>query len=531
MKKQQVIDRIQMKFGSKQLDMIICALLQNSYNKKFVSNVNQLFMLFSPQSYTDDFGKETRVYMIKTIVQIILENKIDDKDTLLGLLSFDGKYCDDANEILSGLVETNITEAERSYIDNTVSNQLKYRALSEQGTKIIDRLTDFQNNNYDDMNSAISTIEDAIGNINKDLKAARESIEDAKDLNLSSNNFIGVLDEIIQEERNPSSKVKTGLQYMNCLLGGGFEKGRLYLACGMAKGGKSAFLLQSAIWAKQYNTFTTKDPNRKPVIVYLSMENTNKETIQRIWNYCFGDDSEMKNYNKNDAAAMLEKAGIFTPNNPELPELQLWYRSNRSINANDIAAMLDDLEKNDKECVFLIVDYLARMKAVEYNKEQRLELSNITNDLKTLAADYDIPILSAHQLNREAFKTFEVAENFEEKIKASNSLGVSQIGDSIDVVRNCDEAFIVNRIQKRSADENGDYTIVDRYLFVKLIASRRKMPSITAFQHRFKDGNGMALLDDINASHPYSTRTDLELAKEQLEKNGQKTRGGRSILG
>ena len=57
------------------------------------------------------------------------------------------------------------------------------------------------------------------------------------------------------------------------------------------------------------------------------------------------------------------------------------------------------------------------------------------------------------------------------------------------------------------------------------------MPSITAFQHRFKDGNGMALLDDINASHPYSTRTDLELAKEQLEKNGQKTRGGRSILG
>ena len=229
MKKQQVIDRIQMKFGSKQLDMIICALLQNSYNKKFVSNVNQLFMLFSPQSYTDDFGKETRVYMIKTIVQIILENKIDDKDTLLGLLSFDGKYCDDANEILSGLVEMSITEAERSYIDTTVSNQLKYRALSEQGTKIIDRLTDFQNNNYDDMNSAISSIEDAIGNINKDLKAARESIEDAKDLNLSSNNFIGVLDEIIQEERNPSSKVKTGLQYMNCLLGGGFEKGQVYL--------------------------------------------------------------------------------------------------------------------------------------------------------------------------------------------------------------------------------------------------------------------------------------------------------------
>lgn len=229
MPKQQVIEKIQMKFGSKQLDMIIIALLNNAYNKKFVSNVNQLFKLFTPQSYTDDFGKETRVYIVKTIAQTILENKVDDKESLLGLLSFDGKYSDDANEIMDGLVTADLSEAEMNHIDKTISNQLKYKALSEQGSKIVDMLTDFQNNNYDDMDNAITGIEDAIGAINKDLKAARESIEDAKDLNLSSNNFISVLDEMIQEERNPAAKVKTGLQYMNNMLGNGYEKGQLYI--------------------------------------------------------------------------------------------------------------------------------------------------------------------------------------------------------------------------------------------------------------------------------------------------------------
>lgn len=173
---------------------------------------------------------------------------------------------------------------------------------------------------------------------------------------------------------------------------------RVYCACGVAKGGKSGFLLSSAIWAKQYNSFKTKDPTKTPVILYLSMENSNKETAKRIWNYCFGDNSELKNFNKTEAASMLQKAGIFTPDKPTLPALKIEYRSNRSVNAMDIAAILDDLEKNNQECVFLIVDYLARMKAIEPNKEQRLELSNIANDLKVLANDYDIPILTAHQL-------------------------------------------------------------------------------------------------------------------------------------
>ena len=522
-------DRVAMKLNVRQLDNIIIALINNPFNKKFVGNVNQLFKILQPRSYENDGEKVLRVYIVRNITKLILENNFNDKSQVISSLTFDGKYASDADILMESLKDAQINDGELSLLDKLISNQLKYKSLDENASELSELLGSFQAEDYDDMDTMISEIESKISVMNKEMKSARESINDTKkDMNLSSSSFINTLDRIIQEERNPASKVKTGIQYLNSMLNGGFAKGRLYLACGMAKGGKSAFLLECALWAKRYNSFITKDPEKTPVIVYLSMENTNEETVGRIWNYCFGDESELKTFDKAEAAAMLEKAGIFTPNNPKLPELQLWYRSNRSINAADIAGMLDDLEKQGKECVFLIVDYLARMKAVEFNKEQRLELSNVTNDLKTLANDYDIPVLSAHQLNREAFRQCELAETFEEKIKASNTLGVSQIGDSIDVVRNCDVAFIVNRIQNVMIGENENDPIIDRYLFIKLIASRMKMPKITSFQHRFKDGNGMALIDDINATKPFSTKTETELARSRIE-GGQKTTGKRTI--
>lgn len=194
-----------------------------------------------------------------------------------------------------------------------------------------------------------------------------------------------------------------------------------------------------AINSKRYNAFTTTEPNMKPVIVYLTLENTNEETLMRIWNHCFGDNDSIALHDKIEAANMLEKAGIFTPNNPNAPELQIWYRPNRSIDCGDIAAMLEDLKKDQKECVFLVVDYLRRLKAQEKHKDLRLELSNITNELKTLAIEYNIPVLSATQLNRESFKLLDEAETFDEKLRASDKLGAANVGESIDIVQNVDK--------------------------------------------------------------------------------------------
>lgn len=83
---------------------------------------------------------------------------------------------------------------------------------------------------------------------------------------------------------------------------------------------------------------------------------------------------------------------------------------------------------------------------------------------------------------------------------------------------------------KRQFNDDGDLEYTDHYLYVKLIATRCKQPSIVSFKHRFKDNNGMALIEDINMAHPVSTSTDTEFIKERNTQNGTKTAGRRTII-
>lgn len=197
--------------------------------------------------------------------------------------------------------------------------------------------------------------------------------------------------------------------------------------------------MNSAIWAVKYNKFTTRNPKLKPVVVYLTMENNVVETIKRIWSHFFGNDSEISKYEPVDAARMLEQQKIFTPNRPDLPELIIWHRSTKSINTADMNALLDDLEKDGKECVFLVQDYVKRIRSTVNHKELRFELSIVSDEFASIAKEREIPILTAMQLNREAFREFEASTTMEGQISAVEKMGASNVGESIDLIQNVDK--------------------------------------------------------------------------------------------
>ena len=178
---------------------------------------------------SNDYEKEIRIYLIKEITRIIIDNNIETKDSILTFLDTDGKYYESSVEILNSLYELDIPESELNLLDKTVSNQLKYGAIVEKSDKLNDMLVNLRAENYDDLESAICEIEREVDTINRDIKGARESIENAKhDLSLSSSGFINALGNLIDNERNPSAKVKSGIQYLNTMFNGGFEKGQLY---------------------------------------------------------------------------------------------------------------------------------------------------------------------------------------------------------------------------------------------------------------------------------------------------------------
>ena len=491
-------DKINLKFNVAQLDRIILSLLNNGYNKKFAANVNHLFDLVDLDSFISDFEKEVRVYIIKKITQIIIESDLKEKGAILSFLDVDGKYYADAVNVLNSLFDVEFSESEMISTDKMISSTLKYSAIEKSSSELSLLLADHEAETYEDFDEHITRLTNCVETIGRDLRDARESLENSKsDLNLSNTQFINVLGDIIEDEKNPDSKVKLGIKAINQMFDGGLEKGRVYCMFAVAKGWKSGFLLTSAIQAKKLNKFSCK-PGLKPVVVYLTMENSIKETVKRIWNHAFGDTSSISDFDKVQAAGELERAGIFTPNDPNAAELLLWYRPNKSISTTELHAMLEDLEKEGKQCVLLVLDYIKRIRSAKVNKELRLELGQITDELNTIAKDMEIPILTAQQLNREAYKSVEEAATFESKIAAIDRMGASNVGESIDIVQNVDYGIILNRVSNMICNEEGGIEALDNFLSFKLVACRGKQPAFTTFTHRFREGNSMALIEDWN---------------------------------
>lgn len=214
-------DKITMKFNIAQLDRIIVALITNGFNKKFASNVSRLFAMFNPSLYKTDYEKELRVYLIKEITEIILNNNIEDKEGILAYLDTDGKYYNDSVELLNNLYDAEIPENELSLLDKTISNQIKYGVIVEQSDGLSDMLVNLKAENYDDLGDMMTQLENTIDTMNRNIKDARESLENAKkDMSLSNSAFVNYLGNLITKERNPASKVKTGIQYLNTMFNG-----------------------------------------------------------------------------------------------------------------------------------------------------------------------------------------------------------------------------------------------------------------------------------------------------------------------
>lgn len=214
-------DKITMKFNIAQLDRIIVALITNGFNKKFASNVSRLFAMFNPSLYKTDYEKELRVYLIKEITEIILNNNIEDKEGILAYLDTDGKYYNDSVELLNNLYDAEIPENELSLLDKTISNQIKYGVIVEQSDGLSDMLVNLKAENYDDLGDMMTQLESTIDTMNRNIKDARESLENAKkDMSLSNSAFVNYLGNLITKERNPASKVKTGIQYLNTMFNG-----------------------------------------------------------------------------------------------------------------------------------------------------------------------------------------------------------------------------------------------------------------------------------------------------------------------
>jgi len=100
-----------------------------------------------------------------------------------------------------------------------------------------------------------------------------------------------------------------------------------------------------------------------------------------------------------------------------------------TISSLDLMGVVDDVmeEYGHENIAGLYIDYLDLLKTDTRYDIYRLELGHITLALKTLAVQFNIPVITGTQLGRSAYK-----------INQSSDLGVDQISESIKKVEHAD---------------------------------------------------------------------------------------------
>jgi len=205
---------------------------------------------------------------------------------------------------------------------------------------------------------------------------------------------------------------KSGFETLdNSLVCGGFEGRRLYLIGGTSGCGKSMLLINLMVNSvKSKNNF--KD---KPIVLlYISLENLIYETWCRFY-CCLTNTPHKTFYNrmKQELNSGEDNYELFS-NSLKKQVTDILKKSNSKVilkylpptsSVLEIYKLVEETKNKYGYITAVYVDYLDLLSSTKSMNEYRFELGEISKTLKSLAIEYDVPLITVTQLNREGYNS------------------------------------------------------------------------------------------------------------------------------
>ena len=335
-------------------------------------------------------------------------------------------------------------------------------------------------------------IQDCCNEICKDLRESSVKNNKEETFSLEHGIFEEKIKEFYEENVSPETKLATGIQDMNRLLGGGFESGRLYTFVGVQGEGKSSTMLNMALQIKKYNKgYRTKHPGMSPCIVILTMENSVKETVERMYNISYGP-GELTDSPLEDLIHRFRVNGELDVNDYNNIDIIVKYTPPNVETTDYCYKVYDELMSDGKEPICFIQDYIERIRPAKFRGKKddayRLELGIICDEFKEFARVKEIPFITASQINRQGMANLDKKRNE----KKSNQVEVftrDNVGESVKIGNNSDCMIFI-------APEM-DYSTGCKWLGFKFVKSRAKYRGSNVFYVPYERDNEIKLLTDV----------------------------------
>ena len=531
---------IQIPINLKQFELFIgTALTYNEYvNKQLIRKIAELATNIDKTMYEDDIELASRLWFLKAILKYRIKNGLKTSDELIEAVRVSGKFEEEIDTIIE-CINDNWYEEDNGldresilYVDELVSDILQFSFIFEYQDIVDDLSIRLRSGDYgDSIHDFCDSYRTTITNLYTAFKKAETiSKESENDFSSNDSSLEIAVGRSLKQLNSPSNKLKTSIRMKNEMLNGGYESGRFYLILGLQGGGKSVELAQIAMDFKHYNKDLVLEGGKKPVILFITQENSIRETIERFWSFYMGNSDDFKSHSLEEAMKILNEKGF-----SKGTEMLVKYRSSKSISTTDVDAMIEEIEEDgDRKVIAVIHDYLKRIRSSQYSKNignNYEEMGAVADEWTVIAKQHDIVVVSAMQFNRNALQKIEEAMK-KDKADPLKTLGTSDIGESVKILDNSD---VIYSIHRKPNPLNGEMMI--SYKLMKY-RGKRSADAPEYFSHPFEENNTMKLKPDLNLTKPLSVVemgdgmnnfNPSENRKARNEKNGGKTPSGGRI--
>lgn len=423
-------------------------------------NLRNLIDMLDMEKYINDPERYKRIIFIQKGLEARLERGISDPILLYKYIN--GGIIDD--DIIDISSFSSLSNNEIDWINETVSSTIKSAFIYEECDRMIDLWTRFRSADYTSISAISAEIEQATAQLHTKFRKAKVESNTEQMFSLAPDNLHAVLMDTWEETTSKYRKLITGMQGFNQLIGGGFENTRVYLLLGITGVGKSMTLMNIAYQIKKYNKgFKPKDPTKRPCVLYLTMENTVTESLQRLFQICTGEELA-KQSSPEEAERKLRTEGELYLTDSSPIDILIKFKPNKSEDTSYLYTLVEDLEDEGYEVICLLQDHAKRIRSTTNNPDIRLELGDVINEFKTFAMLKDIPVISNSHLNREGARVID-ANATSSKSDLTRLLGKSNIGESLLMLDNVDFAAIINNEYDREGN---------KYMVFKQIKTRIK---------------------------------------------------------
>lgn len=488
--------KLPINFDVSSLDLMCQYTISSNRNIKrgMYINLRNLIEVLDMEKYINDQERYKRVLFIKKGLEGRLERGLDKPQMLVKYIN--GGFVDDNFIDVSNYTE--LSNQEIDWINETISNTLSLLFLYEEADRGIDLLTRFKIADSSNITRIGMELKDWVSNLNTMFRRVQAQSVINETFSLDPAHLVNMLDSVRTELTNEYRKLYTGMVGFNQLIGGGFENTRCYLFLGITGIGKSLSLMNIATQIKKYNkNFKPKDPTKIPTIVYLTMENTVVESVDRLFSISTGLD--IRNFSTEEAVEILKRDGELYLSDESPINLLIKYQPNRSVDTGYLYTLTEDLEDEGYEVICMIQDHVKRIRAASGQTDTRLELGDVINEMKTFAILKDIPIITVSHLNRDAAKIIDTAPTRSNK-DIVRLLGKSNVGESMLMLDNVDYSGIIHV----EYDQNGN-----KFMSFKNIKQRIGCKRDCIYQP-FDINNEIKLVEDFYEPLPLFKETLYE---------------------